>query len=72
MPSSLFGNRKGNSILDAVNQLKSMGNPNAMYSQMYQNDSQFRQFADSMRGKTPEQAFQENGLDFAAISSLMR
>lgn len=72
MPSSLFGNQKGNSILDAVNQLKSMGNPNAMYSQMYQNDPQFRQFADSMRGKTPEQAFQENGLDFAAISSLMR
>jgi len=31
---------------------------------MYRTNPQFKQFADSMQGKTPEQAFQENGLDF--------
>ena len=31
---------------------------------LYNKNPQFRQFADSMRNKTPEQAFQENGLDY--------
>lgn len=41
-----------------------MGPSNSIFSQMYNGDPRFREFADSMRGKTPEQAFSENGLDF--------
>lgn len=71
MASSLFPlpQRGGNSILDAVNALRSasQGNTQALYSQLYQTNPQFRSFADSMRGKTPEQAFQENGLDFDQV-----
>ena len=70
MASSLFGNQGGNSILAAVNQLKSMGNPNQVYSQLYQTNPQFKQFADSMQGKTPEQAFRENGFDFSQFKNM--
>ena len=35
-----------------------------IFNNLYQRNPQFRQFADSMRGKTPEQAFQEQGLDY--------
>lgn len=35
-----------------------------IFNMLYNKNPQFRQFADSMRGKTPEQAFQENGLDY--------
>lgn len=71
MTSSIFGNRGGNTILDAVRQVRSMGNPDAAYAQLYQTNPQFRQFADSMRGKTPEQAFRENGLDFGQFRNIM-
>jgi len=37
---------------------------------MYQNNPNFRQFANSMKGKTPEQAFKENGLDFNQFKNL--
>ena len=72
MASSIFGPKRGNSMLSAVNQLRALGNPQAMYDQMYRNDPQFRQFADSVKGKTPEQAFRENGLDFGQVRNLMR
>ena len=71
MASSIFGKPNGNSILAVVQQLRN-GNPQAIYSQMYQTDPRFRQFADSMRGKSPEQAFQENGLDFNQFKNMMR
>lgn len=64
MPNNLMNQRPKNQILSAVNQVRSMGGPQAAYNYMYQTNPQFRQFADSMRGKTPEQAFSENGLDF--------
>lgn len=74
MASSIFGQPQGNTILGAVNQLKAManGNPQALYDSMYQNDPRFRQFADSMQGKTPEQAFQEMGYDFDLAQSFLR
>ena len=66
MASSIFRKPKGNSVLDAVNQTRSIlgSDPNAALSSLYQSNPQFRQFADSMRGKTPQQAFRENGLDY--------
>lgn len=69
MASSLFQRPQGNSILDAVNALRSAsrGDPQALYQQLYQTDPQFRSFADSMRGKTPEQAFAERGFDYSQV-----
>lgn len=73
MPSSIFQRSSGNSLLDAVNALKGMGgNPQAVYDHMYQTNPNFKQFADSMAGKTPEQAFREHGLDYAQLQGLLR
>lgn len=63
MPNRYF-NRSNNQVQSAINSVKQMGNPQTAFSNLYQSNPQFRQFADSMRGKTPEQAFRENGLDF--------
>ena len=68
MGNILFQNNnqkpKGNPILNQLSQIRQAGPSNVIFNQMYQNNPQFRQFADSMRGKTPDQAFRENGLDF--------
>ena len=67
MGNILFQNNpkpKGNPILDQLSQIRQAGPSNVIFNQMYQNNTQFKQFADSMRGKTPDQAFRENGLDF--------
>jgi hypothetical protein len=37
---------------------------------MYRTNPQFKRFADSMQGKTPDQAFMENGLDFNQFKNL--
>ena len=49
--------------LSMLDQIRQVGPSNVVFNQMYQNNPRFRQFADSMHDKTPEQAFQENGLD---------
>lgn len=41
-----------------------------IFNRMYQSNPQFRQFADSMQGKTPEQAFQEQGLDYSQFQNI--
>ncbi len=41
-----------------------------IFNRMYQSNPQFRQFADSMQGKTPEQAFQEQGLDYSQFQNV--
>ena len=43
---------------------------NTLFNQMYANNPRFRQFADSMKGKTPQQAFSEAGLDFNRFQHL--
>lgn len=48
------------------------GNPQVLYDQMYSTNPQFRQFADSMRGKSPEEAFRENGMDYDQIRQMFR
>jgi hypothetical protein len=50
--------------IEQLAQIRQQGSSNFIFNQMYQNNPQFKQFANSMRGKTPEQAFKENGLDF--------
>ena len=73
MGNILFQNNpqpKGNSILDQLSQIRQAGPSNMVFNQMYRNNLQFRQFADSMRGKTPEQAFRESGLDFSQFKNM--
>ena len=73
MPNPLFDNQPqpGNQgIFGLIKQLKS-GNPQQMFDQMYQSNPQFRDFANSMKGKTPEQAFQERGLDFNSFKGMI-
>lgn len=41
-----------------------------IFNRMYQSNPQFKQFADSMQGKTPEQAFQEQGLDYSQFQNI--
>lgn len=43
---------------------------NMIFNSLYRSNPQFRQFADSMRGKTPEQAFQEQGLDYSQFQNI--
>lgn len=72
MPSSLFPQKQGasgNSILATFKSLVG-NNPQTAFNQLYQSNPEFRQFADSMQGKTPEQAFRENGLDFNQFRNL--
>ena len=47
-----------------IAQMQAMGPSNMVFSNMYRTNPAFRKFADSMQGKTPEQAFRENGLNF--------
>ena len=50
--------------------LRSSGSSNEVYRKLYNSNPKFRQFADSMNGKTPEQAFAEVGLDFNKYKNL--
>lgn len=56
--------QQASSFRNQLNQIRSQGPSNVLFNQMYQSNPQFRQFADSMQGKSPEQAFRENGLNF--------
>lgn len=63
-----------NPVVAAVTGIRDMlrfRNPDILAQSMYATNPQFRSFVDSMRGKTPEQAFQENGYDFNMIRSIM-
>ena len=59
-------NRKNssNSILDIVSQARSLGPSGTVFNQLYASNPRFKEFANSMQGKTPEQAFRDHGLDF--------
>lgn len=41
-----------------------------IFNRMYQSNPQFRQIADSVQGKTPEQAFREQGLDYSQFQNI--
>ena len=53
-----------------MKQLKG-GNAEQMFNQMYQSNPQFRDFANSVKNKTPEQAFQEKGFDFNSFKNMI-
>lgn len=74
MPNPLFENRTprpGNqSIFGLMSQLRN-GGAESMFNQMYQTNPQFRDFANSMKGKNPEQAFKERGFDFNSFKGML-
>lgn len=63
-------NKDSSSIASLAAQARSLGPSGAVFGKLYATNPQFRQFADSMRGKTPEQAFSERGLDFDQVKNL--
>ena len=74
MSNPIFNNQPqpGNQgIFGLIKQLKSSGAQD-MFNQMYQSNPQFRDFANAMKGKTPEQAFKERGFDFNSFKNMMR
>lgn len=67
MANPLFQNQKkisNNPLFSMINSLRSQGPSEAVFNSMYQSNPNFRQFADQVRNKTPEQAFSQYGLDF--------
>lgn len=56
--------QQGNSLIQELTRLKSMGPSNVVFDKMYSENPDFRRFADTVRNMTPEQAFQQYGLDF--------
>lgn len=59
--------------LDKVRELRAManGDPSALVSRLMQTNPSFSQFVQANRGKTPEQAFRDNGLDFSQYKNLI-
>ena len=67
MGNILFQNnqsKSNNSIINLIQQAKQMGPSGTVYSQLYASNPRFRDFANTMQVKGPEQAFREAGLDF--------
>lgn len=56
--------------IPVIRDLMSQG-PQEVYGRMYQSNPQFKAFADSMSGKSPQQAFQEAGYDFNQIQQML-
>lgn len=68
-------NQAPNSMPGPINPQMNQGGPGNLvqrmiFNRMYQSNPQFRQFADSMQGKSPEQAFQEQGLDYSQFQNI--
>ena len=41
-----------------------------IFNKLYNSNPKFKSFADQMRNKTPEQAFQEQGLDYSQFQNV--
>ena len=73
MGNILFQNNQpnnGNSVLGMINSLRNQGPSNVLFNQMYQNNPNFKQFADQVRNMSPEQAFRHYGLDINKFRDL--
>ena len=69
MASSLFGNQPGNSLSQLLSSAKAIagGDPQAAVSFLSQSNPNFRAFLQANRGKTPEQAYRDYGLDYQMV-----
>lgn len=74
MPNPLFNNQPqsgSQGIFSLIQQLRG-NNAQQLFDQMYQSNPQFRDFANSMKGKTPQEAFQEHGIDFDSFKGMIK
>lgn len=83
MASSIFGDRDGNTVLQTMGQLKRAAGGNVMaacglldragVTRTLPNGQQVTasQFAQMMQGRTPQQAFQDMGMDFGRYQGMM-
>lgn len=60
---------QGNQVLNTLNQVRQSGPSNIIFNKLYNSNPQFKQFADGVKGKTPDQAFREHGLDFGQFAN---
>ena len=58
-------------LLSQINGLLSGKNPDAVFSDLMQNNPQFRSFVEQNKGKTPEQIAKENGLNIEQFKSML-
>lgn len=56
--------------MEQLQQVRSEGPSNVLFDKMYNSNPDFKRFADSVRGMTPEQAFGQHGLDFNKFKGL--
>lgn len=62
------GNAGINNAMQFVKLLRSAkNNPQEVAAQMMQSNPQFKQFMDSVKGKTPEQFAKEHGIDISGV-----
>lgn len=66
-------NNPMNKMRQVANLMKMLrnGNPDQIAQQMMQSNSQFRQFVEQNKGKTPEQVAQEHGIDLNQFKGMM-
>lgn len=62
MASSIFGGNGG--IMPR--------NPQQVFDNLMRTNPQFARFVQENKGKTPEQAFREHGLDFGKFKGMLR
>ena len=58
-------------LLSQINSLLSGKNPDAVFSDLLQNNPQFKSFVEANKGKTPEQIAKENGLNIEQIKAML-
>ena len=72
MPNPIFEGRNSSSNGSVFDFIRGIRDPQKMFDRMYKENPQFRDFANSMKGKTPEEAFKENGFDYDRFKGMMR
>ena len=80
-PKGSASQTAGNPTANKISMIKSLlsGNPQQIYAQEYNSNPLFRQFADSMYGKTPEEAcrtyeqqLREKGYDVEQVVDMLK
>lgn len=64
-------NQQTQNPLTQIKNLLSGKNPDAVFSDLMQNNPQFRSFVEQNKGKTPEQIAKENGLNIEQIKAML-
>lgn len=55
------------SQIQSINNMLNGKNPDELFTQLMQNNPQFRQFYEANKNKTPEQIAKENGIDLTKL-----